>query len=151
MKTWVLALMLTVVSFAETWTQKDTLWTCSSGIAIRIPAHYKVEPGPLDSLCVQQDTVTWTFIPATGTEKRQGGIAGLSSVCKERGVQFEPWTMTVLPKAKVRVHKGKTADTQAWLVVFDKGDAHILGQFLMPLELNEQLQTDLDLILNSAE
>ena len=152
-------LVTTIIGTArsETWSNKGVTWTCSSGISLKFPQRFKVGRGALDSISVEQDGFSLTFIPAQGADKREQGIAGLMSMFTKQHVEFPTtWEqrkhsppVTVFIKRAAFDSKVSRKGSGVVAVV-DKGQAHLVIMMLLPEILTAELQAEIDSVLDST-
>ena len=150
-----LLLSLMGSSWAESWSRKGTTWRCSSGIQLSFPANYSLKQGSLSSISCENDSGSFTFIPAQGAELRRQGLAGFLQMFTSKSVVFpEEWEKRKSNQVTIFLKKapfGANGDLpgNAIMGVADKGEAHLLFMMLLPDKISSELQTELDGILAS--
>lgn len=150
-----LLLSLMGSGWAESWSQKGKTWICSSGIQLSFPANYSLKEGSLSSIYCENDSGSFTFIPAQGAELRRQGLAGFLQMFTSKSVVFpKEWEKRKSNQVTIflkRAPFGANGDLpgNAIMGVADKGEAHLIFMLLLPEKISPELQTELDGILSS--
>jgi hypothetical protein len=141
--------------WAESWSQKGKTWICSSGIQLSFPSNYLLKQGSLSSITCENDSGSFTFVPAQGAELRRQGLAGFLEMFTSKSVVFpKEWEKRKSNQVTIflkRAPFGANGDLpgNAIMGVADKGEAHLIFMLLLPEKISPELQTELDGILSS--